>query len=57
MQNLPELEVGFNGISMCRVQRSHPPTLDNKILARLSQRVGMELQYGYNLGQCVDNLG
>ena len=54
--NLPELEVGFNSILMCRVQGSHPPTLCNKILARLSQRVGMQLHYGYNLGQCIDNL-
>ena len=35
----------------------HPPTLCNKILAGLSQRVGMDLQYGCNIGQCVDNLG
>ena len=34
--NLSELEVGFNGISTCRVQGSHPPTLCNKIFARLS---------------------
>ena len=31
-----ELEVGFKGVLMCRVQGSHPPTLCNKILARLS---------------------
>ena len=55
--NLPELEVGFNGILMCRVQAWHPPTLCNKILERLSWRVGMELWYRYNIGWCVDNLG
>ena len=38
-------------------QHCTPPTLCNKILARLSQRVSAELWYGYNLGQCVDNLG
>ena len=27
--NLPELEVGSNGVSMCRVQGPHPPTLCN----------------------------
>ena len=31
-------------------------TLCNKILARLSWRVSTKLWYGYNLGQCVDNL-
>ena len=41
----------------CRVQGSHPPTICNKVLARLSQRVNTEVWYGYNLGQCVDNLG
>ena len=48
--NIPELEVRFNSILTCRVQELHPPTLCNKILARLSQRVSTELWYGYNLG-------
>ena len=27
--NLPKLEVGYNGVSMCRVQGLHPSTLCN----------------------------
>ena len=41
--------MGFNGISMCRVQGSHPATLCNNILARLSQRVGTELKGNQSL--------
>ena len=46
--------MGFNSISMCRVQGLHPPTLCNKILARLPQRVSTELWYGYTRTQTAD---
>ena len=54
--NLPKLEVGFDSIPACGVQGSHPPTICHPVFAGFYWWVSTELWYGYNFGQCVDNL-
>ena len=51
--DLPKLEVGFDSIPSCRMQRSFPPPVHHLVLIGLSWRITAKLRDRYHLRWCV----